>query len=88
MSDPDPHRFDDYYPGLRTILGGFEEMLAEKGQNLENMGYREADAAYVAAMELDWFKNYGEGYCRRLEDIQERLGERVERDPHEYPADR
>ena len=70
------------HDGLGTIIRGFTEMYVEAG-GIEEMGYREAEAAYMALLALDWFKNMGEARCSQIGDLQDHYADRVDGDPHE-----
>ena len=97
MTDDHPlHAHDDEYDGLKPALRAFEEMIGARGgpvpkdegwgyktTAVDHMGYREAHAAYTAVMALDWFRNYGPGYSKRLDALQYTLAERVDQDPTE-----
>lgn len=65
--------YNDLQDGIESTISGLEQ-IAENGK------HHEKESALNAVRELDFFKNYpspndqyGEGFCRRLEHLEEKL---------------
>lgn len=90
-----PTHLDDEFTGLSDLIYAFEDLIGAQDliegdegfrfrhSDVDDMGYREAKALYIASLALSWFFNYGEGYYRHIEALQYTLADRVDGDPYD-----